>query len=57
MIPAKAWVISITRTSEEPSTIEGLVSTLELTPNRRAIDATVPKPTSLPSWAATVLIE
>ena len=52
-----AGVISITRISEAPSTIDGLVSILELTPNRRAIEATVPNPTSLPSWAATVLIE
>ena len=49
--------MSISRTSEEPSTIEGKVDTGVVIPNRRAIEATVPKPTSLPSCAATVLTE
>ncbi len=49
--------MSIRRTSDVPSTIEGMVLTGVVMPNRRAIDATVPKPTSLPSWAATVFFE
>ena len=49
--------MSITRTSELPSTIDGLVLIGVVMPNRRAIPATLEKPTSLPSCAATVLIE
>ena len=40
-----------------PSTIAGWVLIGVVTPKRRAMSATVPKPTSLPSFAATVLIE
>ena len=53
---AKARVMSISRTSEVPSTIEGSVLTGVVMPKRRAMPATVPKPTSLPSWAATVFL-
>ena len=54
---AKARVISISRTSLVPSTIEGLVDTGVVMPNRRAISAIVSNPTCRPSFAATVLIE
>ena len=54
---AKARVMSISRTSEVPSTIEGFVAIGVVTPNRRAMAATAPKPTSLPSFAATVFFE
>ena len=49
--------MSSRRTVELPKTIEGKVEISEVMPKRRAIEATVPKPTSLPSCAATVLTE
>ncbi len=49
--------MSITRTSDVPSTIEGCVLTVVVIPNRRAMSATVVKPTSCPSFAATVFSE
>ncbi len=49
--------MSIRRTSEDPSTIAGKVETGVVMPKRRAMLATVPKPTSLPNCAATVLTE
>ena len=49
--------MSIRRTSEVPSTIDGTVVIGVVMPNRRAIEATALKPTSLPSWAATVFFE
>ena len=49
--------MSIRRTSELPSTIDGCVLTGVVIPNRRAMSAIVEKPTSCPSFAATVLIE
>ena len=45
------------RTSDVPSTIEGCVLMGVVTPKRRAISATEAKPTSCPSFAATVLSE
>ena len=54
---AKARVMSITRTSDVPSTMAGWVLIGVVMPKRRAMLATVPKPTSLPSCAATVFLE
>ena len=54
---AKARVMSSTRTSDVPSTIDGYVEIAVEMPKRRAIEATEPKPTSLPSSAATVFFE
>ena len=49
--------MAMSRTSLVPSTIDGMVLIGVVIPNRRAIAATEPNPTSLPSCAATVLIE
>ena len=49
--------MSSRRTSELPSTIAGFVAMGVVMPKRRAIDATVPNPTSFPSCAATVFLE
>ena len=54
---AKARVMSISRTLDVPSTMEGRVFTGVVIPNRRAMSATVEKPTSCPSLAAIVLSE
>jgi hypothetical protein len=49
--------LSITRTSDVPSTIDGSVLIGVVMPKRRAMLATAPNPTSLPSCAATVFFE
>ena len=49
--------MSISRTSLVPSTIDGKVEILPLTPNRRAMSAMVEKPSSAPILALIVLIE
>ena len=49
--------MSISRTSLVPSTIDGKVEILPLIPNRRAMSAMVPKPSSAPILALIVLIE
>ena len=54
---AKALVMSISRTSLVPSTIAGCVLIGVVMPKRRAIAAIVEKPTSCPSFAATVFSE
>ena len=54
---AKARVMSIRRTSDDPSTIDGRVLIGVVMPKRCAMSAMVSKPTSSPSLAATVLTD
>jgi hypothetical protein len=49
--------MSISRTSEAPSAMAGLVVIGVVIPRRRAMLATVPKPTSSASRTAAVLME
>src|SRR5881227_1827450 len=54
---AKARVMSISRTSLVPSTIDGKVEIGVVIPNRRAMSAMVGKPSCWPILALIVLIE
>ena len=54
---ANARVMSTSRTSLVPSTIDGKVEILPLMPKRRAMSAMVAKPNWAPILALTVLIE
>src|SRR5438132_11223248 len=54
---AKARVMSISRTSLVPSTIDGKVEMGVVMPNRRAMSAMVEKPTCSPILALIVLMD